>query len=131
MTPLVVDTSAYGAFKRGHPVAMDALRAHATILLPAIVIGELLGGFEAGSRREVNRSELDAFLASPRVAVVTIGAATAERYAAIYAHLRTVRQPVPTNDLWIAASAMEHGAEVLTTDSHFMRIPQIIVRHFG
>lgn len=131
MMPLMVDTSAYSAFKRGHSVAVGAIRSHREVLLPAIVIGELLGGFETGTRREINRFELDAFLGSPRVAVVPINAATAERYAVLYAGLRTARQLIPTNDLWIAAAAMEHGAELLTSDAHFLRIPQIIVRHFG
>jgi tRNA(fMet)-specific endonuclease VapC len=131
MMPLMVDTSAYSAFKRGHSVAVGAIRTHQSVLLPAIVIGELLGGFEAGTRREANRSELDAFLSSPRVAVVPISAATAERHAVLYAALRAARQLIPTNDLWIAAAAMEHGAALLTSDAHFLRIPQIIVRHFG
>jgi len=129
MTALMVETSAYSAFKRGHPQAVKALRTYPSLLLPVIVLGELLGGFEAGTRREANRSELDAFLDSPRVAVVPISSATAERYAVLYAALRAARQLVPTNDLWIAASAMEHGAELLTLEAHFLRIGHIIVRH--
>ena len=108
--PLMLDTSAYSAFKRGQPAAVQALRTVPTILVPTTVLGELLGGFEAGTRREANRADLDAFLGSPRVAVMPIGSETAERYAVIYASLRAARQLIPTNDLWIAASAMEHGA---------------------
>ncbi len=48
----------------------------------------------------------------------------------IYAYLRSAGRPIPTNDLWIAASAMEHGAELLTTDGHFRDVPQIVVRFF-
>lgn len=129
MTPLVVDASAYSAFKRGHAGALDAFRTAPTILVPTIVLGELLGGFEAGLRREANRSQLDAFLDSSRVHIVSIGAATAERYAVVYAHLRAAKQLIPTNDLWIAASAMEHAAELLTLDRHFQRVPQILVRY--
>ncbi len=128
---MMLDTSAYSAFKRGHPATLEALRSSPSILLPTVVIGELLGGFEAGTHRETNRSELDAFLHSPRVTVVTLGEETAERYAVIYAALRAARQLIPTNDLWIAASAMEHGAELLTTDAHFLRVPQILVRYFA
>ena len=38
--------------------------------------------------------------------------------------------PIPTNDVWIAASAMQHGLPVVTTDSHFSRVPQILTTLF-
>lgn len=125
----MLDTSAYAAFKRGHEEAASALRKSPEILLPTIVLGELWAGFEVGSKRDQNRQELDAFLASPRVAIASITAETAARYAVIYAYLRANGRPIPTNDLWIAALAMEHGATLLTTDAHFLHIPQILVTH--
>jgi tRNA(fMet)-specific endonuclease VapC len=131
VSTLMLDTSAYSAFKRGHPEAIDALRQASSILMPSIVLGELLAGFEVGGRREENRRELVEFQHSPRVRIVQITEDTAERYARIYAHLRTAGRPVPTNDLWIAASAMEHGAELLTTDRHFLDVPQVVVRFFA
>ena len=125
----MLDTSAYAAFKRGHEEAAKALRKSPEILLPSIVLGELWAGFEVGSRRDQNRQELDAFLASPRVALTPVTAETAARYAAIYAYLRANGRPIPTNDLWIAALAMEHGATLLTADAHFLEVPQILVTH--
>jgi len=127
----MLDSSGYSAFKRGHPEAIEALRSYSSILMPSIVLGELLAGFEVGGRRQENRRELAEFQHSPRVRMVQITEDTAERYARIYAHLRTAGRPIPTNDLWIAASAMEHGAELLTTDRHFLDVPQIIVRYFA
>lgn len=59
---------------------------------------------------------------SPRVEVVAITAQTADSYALVYAGLGREGQPVPTNDLWIAASALEHGAAVLTRGAHFANI---------
>lgn len=49
-------------------------------------------------------------------------AATADLYALVYAVLRRKGQPIPTNDLWIAASTLEHGASLLTLDAHFQHI---------
>ena len=129
MKKLMIDTSAYAAFKRGHPDAKSQIRKATSILLPVIVLGELWAGFEVVSHRKVNRDELDAFLNSPRVSVAPIVNATAERYARIYAYLRKNGRPVPTNDLWIAASAMEHSAALMTADAHFLHIPQILVHH--
>jgi len=125
----MLDTSAYAAFKRGHAEAASALRKFPEILLPAIVLGELWAGFEVGSKRDHNRQELAAFLASSRVALAPVTGETAARYAVIYAYLRGNGRPIPTNDLWIAALAMEHGATLLTADAHFLHIPQILVSH--
>ncbi len=129
MKTLMIDTSAYALFKRGHPDAIAQIRKASAIVLPTIVLGELWAGFELGSRRTNNRDELDAFLASSRVNVATIIDETAKRYSRIYAFLRKNGRPIPTNDLWIAACAMEHSATLLTADSHFLHIPQIIAEH--
>ena len=130
ISTLMLDTSAYAAFKRGQQEAIDALRQASSIVVPSIVLGELLAGFEVGGRRQENRRELAEFQRSPRARTVPITEDTAERYARIYAHLRAAGRPIPTNDLWIAASAMEHGAELLTTDRHFLDVAQIVVRFF-
>ena len=130
MSRLTLDTSAYSAFKRGHPEIVGLLRRAEEILLPAIVLGELLGGFEAGTRSRRNRDELRLFLESQRVHLASIGEATAERYAVIYASLRAAGQPIPTNDLWIAASTMEHGTELVTLDRDFTHVAQILVAHY-
>ena len=127
MSRLTLDTSGYSAFKRGHSGVVDHLRRAEEILLPTIVLGELLGGFAAGRQSRRNREELDRFRRSPRVRLVSIVEATAERYAIIYAGFRSSGQPIPTNDLWIAASAMEHGTELVTLDRDFTHVPQILV----
>jgi tRNA(fMet)-specific endonuclease VapC len=131
MTPLMLDTSAYSAFKVGDASTLDVIRQAAKILIPLVVYGELLAGFAAGSQEKQNRQELAAFLASPRVDLVPVIADTAERYAVIYAYLRGKGRPIPTNDLWIAALAMEHSALLLTADEHFTHVPQIMVRHLA
>ncbi len=126
LNSILLDTSAYAAFKRGHGDVVDLVRAAEQILLPVVVVGELLAGFEAGSRREQNRSELEQFCANRRVEVVPLTWASAERYAAIYGYLRAAGTPVSTNDLWIAAAAMVRGALLVTLDTHFRHIPQIL-----
>ena len=93
-----------------------------SIIVCVTVLGELLGGFAAGQRESNNRSELTQFLNTPRVKVVFSTTATADLYALVYAALRRKGQPIPTNDLWIAASSLEHGAALLTYDAHFQSI---------
>jgi predicted nucleic acid-binding protein len=122
MRPIALDTNAYTAFKRGDEQIVAVLQHAPTIIVCITVLGELLGGFAAGRRENNNRSELTQFLNTPRVKVVSSTTATADLYALVYAALRRKGQPIPTNDLWIAASSLEHGAALLTLDAHFKYI---------
>lgn len=122
MRPILLDTNAYSAFMLGASEVVEILAQADTLYVNSVVLGELLGGFAVGSREAKNRSELAHFLASPRVAVLPLTAITADSYALIYASLRRKGQPIPSNDLWIAASALEHGAALLTRDAHFAHI---------
>jgi tRNA(fMet)-specific endonuclease VapC len=122
MRPLIIDTNAYVAFKRGDPRIVKVLATADALCFSVTVLGELLAGFAAGTKEAKNREDLSKFLESPRVRVYPITELTADNYALIYASLRRKGQPIPTNDLWIAASALEHGAGVLTLDAHFKHI---------
>lgn len=128
---LLLDTSAYSAFMRGHEDIRFAVRSNEEIFLNSIVIGELTAGFIKGNRRKKNEAELRRFLASPRVGLLDVTEETAERYALILNGLWQAGTPIPTNDIWIAASAMEYGLRVVTTDDHYQKIPQIMVDYFA
>lgn len=97
------------------------------IAISGIVLGELLGGFAAGSREAVNRQELQQFLASPRVKVLILDEQTADNYALVYAELRRQGKPIPTNDMWIAAHALQHNLALFSYDSHFQNVGGLLV----
>ncbi len=122
MRPVLLDTNAYTAFMLGAAEVVEVVAHADKLYLNSIVLGELLGGFAAGTREPKNRAELARFLDSPRIEILPVTAETADSYALIYAGLRRRGQPIPTNDLWIAASALEHGAALLTRDAHFSHI---------
>jgi tRNA(fMet)-specific endonuclease VapC len=123
---VLLDTNAYSAFKQGRDEAREIIRRADRLAISSIVLGELLGGFAAGSRDAHNRKELVEFLASPRVHTLPVTGATADYYARIYATLRRKGRPIPTNDLWIAASALEHGHGLFSYDAHFAEIDGLI-----
>lgn len=127
MTRLLLDTSGYSAFMRGCPEAVAALQEADEVCLNPVVLGELLAGFIRGKRRKKNESELKTFLQSPRAKILDVNFETAERYAVILNSLWKAGTPIPTNDIWIAASAMQHGLHLLTTDAHYQKVSQIIV----
>lgn len=131
MSRFLVDTSAYAAFKRGHPGVLSVFQQAEGLWMNPVVLGELGAGFRRGSRWDQNEEELRAFLSSPRVEVMDITQETADRYAVIFTALRAAGTPIPTNDIWIAASAMEHGLRLLTTDSHYRKVGQVVVDHFA
>jgi predicted nucleic acid-binding protein len=122
MRPVVLDTNAYVAFKRGDDDVLAVLRRAERLWLPVVVLGELLAGFAAGNREAANREALAAFLESPRVATLPVTDLTADHYALIFADLRRKGRPIPSNDLWIAASTLEQGAALLTLDAHFAAV---------
>jgi tRNA(fMet)-specific endonuclease VapC len=122
MRSILIDTNAYTAFMLGNTAVVEVLAHAERICLNSIVLGELLGGFAAGTREAKSRGELARFLDSPRVEVVPVTAQTADSYALVYSSLRRKGKPIPTNDLWIAASALEHSAALLTWDTHFGHI---------
>lgn len=122
MTSLLIDTNAYAAFKSGAADAVSVIQKASMVVVNSVVLGELLSGFALGSRANANRAELARFLDSSRVAVCPLDRDTAEHYAAIYARLRKAATPIPTNDMWVAASAIQHDLSLFTFDRHFRAV---------
>lgn len=120
---VVLDTSAYSKFQLGQAGIIEALSAAKTILIPVVTLGELEAGFELGRRPAANRRELSDFLNDPAVNILELTLATVSFYARIFARLRNSGTPISTNDMWIAAAAMECGGHLLTFDRDFERIP--------
>ena len=127
MNRVLVDTSAYSAFMRGHEEVRAALGRADQITLNPVVLGELRSGFLRGARRRANEQELRSFRLSPRVTTIDLDDETSDRYALILDALRNAGTPIPTNDIWIAASAMQHGLRLLTTDAHYRNVGQVVV----
>ncbi len=125
MSRYCLDTSAYSHLKRGHQGVLDVIDRAEWIGLPTITLGELRTGFLMGGRRQDNERELLDFLSHPVVEVVPVDAEVSHHFAEIVADLRRAGAPVPTNDVWIAASAARVGCLVLTFDRHFDAIARV------
>ena len=123
---LLLDSDAYSQFKRGRVEVTDLIRVAEEIFLSAIVVGELTYGFRRGARPAQSFAEFNAFLDHPRTQFVPVGPVTADRYSRIMLALRAKGRPIPTNDAWIAAHAMETGAELVSADRHFEHVDGIV-----
>lgn len=119
---VLLDTNAYSRLGQGDPALAGLVREAGSILFSTVVAGELLAGFRRGTRHEENLAALRRFLASPRVSLLPVTWTTADRFGRILADLRRKGRPIPTNDVWIAAHAMESGAELVSFDPHFRQV---------
>jgi tRNA(fMet)-specific endonuclease VapC len=128
---ILLDTNAYSALMGGTAEVADRVRGAERILVSPVVLGELLFGFRNGSRRAENERQLDAFLEHSFVELLTVTRTTADRFARIATGLKRKGRPIPVNDVWIAAQAMESGAELLSSDRHFDEIEGLAWIPFG
>jgi tRNA(fMet)-specific endonuclease VapC len=122
---LAIDTNRYTDFARGDEHALERLRHAERVYLSFVVLGELRAGFLCGSRSERNEANLTRFLDSPRVDVLYPDEQTTHQYARLFRQLRAQGTPIPTNDLWTAALAVQHGLHLFARDRHFDHLPQI------
>jgi tRNA(fMet)-specific endonuclease VapC len=119
---ILLDTSAYVGFKRNVEEVAEIIVSAESILFSPIVLGELMFGFRNGNRLKKNMDDLNNFLKHEVVDIIQIGKITSDRYSRIASNLKRQGTPIPSNDIWIAAQAMEHGIELITSDRHFDNI---------
>jgi tRNA(fMet)-specific endonuclease VapC len=122
---VAVDTNRLTDLLRGDAHLAERLGTCDEVWVPLMVLGEIKAGFHGGTQRHRNEALLQRFLAKATVSVLLPGRETAEHYARIFVQLKRAGTPVPDNDLWIAALALEHDLTLITRDRHFERIPQL------
>ncbi|MBL8231260.1 MAG: type II toxin-antitoxin system VapC family toxin [Bryobacterales bacterium] len=122
---VAVDTNRLIDLLRGDARLAERLGTCDEVWVPLMVLGELKAGFLGGTQRHRNEALVQRFLAKPTVSVLLPGRETAEHYARLFVQLKRAGTPVPDNDLWIAALALEHDLTLITRDRHFERIAQI------
>jgi tRNA(fMet)-specific endonuclease VapC len=118
---VILDTSALSAFVDGETGVGQILRRQARAAIPVIVLGE----FRYGIAQSKHRSAYEAWLESalPSFDILTVTEETAVAYAALRVALKRSGRPIPANDAWIAALALQHRLSVLSRDEHFDVVP--------
>lgn len=127
MSTLLIDTNIYTHALKGDSQVVSILQKASSIAVSSISVGELLSGFKGGKREDKNRAELEEFLDAPRVRLYGISENTAEFYADILNRLKKAGKPIPTNDIWIAAIAFEHGFKLYSKDRHFQYVQGLLL----
>ncbi|MCK4467019.1 MAG: type II toxin-antitoxin system VapC family toxin [Desulfobacterales bacterium] len=127
MKKVLIDTNIYSYAMKGDIETIAVLRQSHEIGICAVSIGELLSGFKGGNRELENRKELEEFLDSPRVKMYSIDEDTAEFYAEVLNSLKENGKPIPTNDIWIASVALQHGLKLFSKDQHFKYVSGLML----
>ena len=128
MRRIIIDTNIYAAFKRNVQDVVKVFRRVDYIGINTVILGELYSGFKGGAKENLNKQELEQFLDKPRVDVIPIDENTAEFYAQVYWNLKRNGTPIPTNDMWIAASALQHGLALFSLDGHFKEVDGLMIK---
>jgi tRNA(fMet)-specific endonuclease VapC len=93
------------------------------LLLSIVVLAELYYGARKSSRREENLARIDNLIA--RSSLIDCDQGTAREYGMIKNELRLKGRLIPECDIWIAASARQHGFTVVTKDRHFNEVANL------
>jgi tRNA(fMet)-specific endonuclease VapC len=120
---VILDTNALSTFVDGDPSLGNILRQQSRASIPVIVLGEFRYGIALSGHRAAYELWLDSHLRN--FDVLMVDEATAHSYAALRVALKEKGQPIPANDPWIAALAMQHQLPVLSRDPHFDAVPHI------
>ena len=120
---MILDTNALSAAADSEPAALEVVARASRIAVPVIVLGEYRLGIAQSRRRATYENWLREWIAA--VSVLDIDEQTAQHYAAIGLELKRKGQPIPTNDLWIAALCRQHALPLLSRDRHFDPVPRI------
>lgn len=91
-----------------------------TTYVSSITVGELFHGAYNSRRLTQNLARLTAYIASSKVLVCDTG--TADHFGRIKAALQAKGRPIPENDIWIAATALQYGLTLATRDAHFHEV---------
>jgi tRNA(fMet)-specific endonuclease VapC len=122
---VLIDTNAFSELLRGNKFILEYLDKSDSVIMTIIVVAELLAGFKVGSKEKENKIILQDLLSHPKVIVANASLKTASIFSEIKHYLKLNGKPIPINDIWIAAHALEFEATLVTFDKHFKEIPNI------
>jgi tRNA(fMet)-specific endonuclease VapC len=123
---VALDTNRLTDLFQGDDALAERLGLCDEVWIPLVVLAEIKAGFLGGTERHRNEILLRKLLSKTTVGVLLPDRETAEHYARLFVQLKRAGTPVPDNDLWIAALALQHDLQLITRDKHFEKIPQLL-----
>ncbi len=120
---ILLDTNIVIGLFAGEPIIKKRLEQAEEVFVPIIVLGELYFGAQKSKYVDANIQKIDEFAISN--AILGCDTETAQEYGVIKKGLKIKGGPIPENDIWIAAIAIQHDLELITRDSHFSEIDSL------
>ena len=120
---MILDTNALSAFVDGDDTVAERLVGEGRAAIPVIVLGEFRYGVAASRYRSTYEAWLTEHL--PDFDVLAVTEETTVRYAQVRSAIKKSGRPIPANDAWIAALALQHRLAVLSRDEHFDAVPGV------
>jgi tRNA(fMet)-specific endonuclease VapC len=124
----LLDTNIIIALFANETSVQQRLAEASEVFVPSIVVGELYYGAYKSARIEANLARLDTFVASNTI--LPCDAAMARQYGAIKNTLRAKGRPIPENDIWIAAVALQYHLTLVARDGHFQAVDGLVVEQW-
>jgi predicted nucleic acid-binding protein len=122
---ILFDSNRYKDFCSGEKTIVKHIKSADKIYFPFIVIAELRSGFACGTKAKQNEAVLTQIINKNCVDVLYADEETTHYYAYLFKQLREQGTPIPTNDIWIAAIAIQYDLLLASRDKHFKHLPQI------
>ena len=126
MRSLLVDTNVLITFiEKGDDELGKVLSKYDELVVSPIILGEYRAGISATKKGRESQAALEQFLETDSVREVEMTGKTSIYYAKIFQDLKAKGKPIPTNDMWIAATALERGLELCSFDDHFSNVAML------
>ena len=126
MRSLLVDTNVLISFiEKGDKALVDVFSKYDELIVSQIVLGEYRAGITSTKKGRESQAALEKFLDTDSVREVETTGKTSVYYAKIFQDLKAKGKPIPINDIWIAAAALERGVELCSFDEHFSNIAML------
>lgn len=116
----LLDTNAISSLIRGDTGIVETIRNYTNLCISTTVFGELVFGALNSGRVSQNLEALEEALKT--LQVLLADEAVAREYGHVRLRLKRSGKPIPENDVWIAATALQNGIPVITQDVHFSHV---------
>lgn len=119
----LIDSNAIIDYLRGSNNSLIDLIKDKKVSVPVIVVGELYFGAENSSQIKKHISKIEQFIINMNI--MNIDFETSKIYGTVRAKLKKLGKPIPENDIWIAAIALQNDCVLITKDRHFKNIKNL------
>jgi tRNA(fMet)-specific endonuclease VapC len=124
----LLDTNIVSAWLEDEKVIADKMDSAAAIFIPVIVVGGMYYGAQYSTKVQHNINNISKALS--HYPLLTIDENTCKQYGIIKASLRRKGKPIPENDIWISAIALQHNLTVVTRDGHYKEVDGLSIEEW-